>query len=297
MRKKENIPLSDKIKMIIKLRQYDRITLIDNIFSTNKEQYFGWFFTNPLDKNFTFKEDTNLDGLADDLEVTNGSWKLVKEDFRQHIQEINLNSGSAVLTIDVPSYLQRRNNFYLYFNIKMLSGVVDLDVNVYWDDVKLSQAWHQRYIAGEHNNQWFERLLKWLIYRVPLFNKIKLEFSAVSADFYIDNVVVGKDKGFLRNPEKFEYESSEHNIEINNLISEKNIYLVYSGIENKNIRLYWGVINRLGLKFLKKLMNKDVLLRTHDRRIIVGKIVSMSVNYIPRTQFPILKLQLGIKEE
>jgi len=288
-----NIEDSKKLKFIM-LKSEAPITLIDSSFETAKELYYNWFFDKPLNENFTFKEDSNVDGLADSLEVENGTYSIVKEDYRPHIQKLELTNGRAKLTIDIPNSLRTANSFYLYFNIKMLSGKVDVDVNVYYDDVKLSQAWHQHFIAGENNYEWIERCLKFLIYRIPYFNRIKIEFYG-TASFYIDNVLITKNKSFFRNPETFSLEDNKETIEIENLINEKTIYFFFKGKKSNNIRLYWAVINRNALKFLKNLFNKFVLFRTHDRKIIVGKIIDMEVEYIKRTKKPILSLNLTIQ--
>ena len=292
--KKEDLNIKDlkKLKFIM-LKTEPSIILIDSFYIDNKQRYYNWFFHKPLNENFTFKFDNNIDGLADDLEVENGAYSIVKEDYRPHIQKIELNNGRAKLSVEVPKFLRNADSFFLYFNVKTLSGRVDVDVNVYYDEVKLGQVWHQHFIAGENDYNWIERCLKFLTYKIPYFNKIKIEFYGTSS-FYIDNVLITKDRSFLRNPQTFEIKNIKDVIEIENLISEKNLYFVYKGKRDDGIKLYWSVINRKSLVFLKQLFNKYVLFRTHDKKIIVGKIIEMNVEYIKRTKQPIVGLTLSI---
>lgn len=292
--KKEELGIKElkKLKFIM-LKTEPVITLVDSFYIDNKQRYYNWFFHKPLNENFTFKFDNNIDGLANDLEVENGAYSIVKEDYRPHVQKLELSSGRAKLIVDVPNFLRSANSFFLYFNVKMESGRVDVDVNIYYDEIKLGRVWHQHFIAGENGYNWIERCLKFLTYEIPYFNKIKIEFYGTSS-FYIDNVLITKDRGFLRNPETFEIKDTNDVIEIENLISEKSLYFVYRGKRSDGAKLYWSVINRKSLLFLKQLFNKYVLFRTHDRKLIVGKIIGMDVEYIKRTRQPIISLTLSI---
>ena len=273
------------------------ITLIDEHTVDNKEKYISWFLEEAINDNFNFKSDNDADGLSDDCSIENGSVTYTKDGDRNSIQDIILNEGGKyTVSISISKFYQNRDYFWLYFDIKMVSGKVDVDVNVYYNNIYLSQAWHQHFIAGENNYDWIIRLLKFNIYRIPLFDEIKVVFTGSNSEFMLDNLLVTKEKNIFRNPEAFSYNVEQNNIEIENLISEKNIYLVYKGSQNKNIRLYWGVLNRIGLNFLKKLVNKPILFKTHDRKVISGKIKNLKVGYLKRTQKPIVSVELSIEQ-
>jgi len=292
------ININDSRKLRFNLSKIEpSITLIDGYTVDNKEKYISWFLEEAINENFNFKSDNNVDGLADGSTIENGSVSYIKENDRNNIQNIILNEGGKyVVSIPISKFYQNRDYFWLYFDIKMVSGKIDVDVNVYYNNIYLTQSWHQHFIAGENNYDWIIRLLKFNIYRIPLFDEIKVIFTGSNSEFMLDNLLITKEKNIFRNPEVFSYNVEQNNIEIENLISEKNIYLIYKGIQNKNIRLYWGVLNRIGLIFLKKLVNKPILFKTHDRKIITGKIKNLRVNYLKRTRKPIVSIEASIEQ-
>ena len=296
--KHDFLNINDSKKLRFNLSKTEpSITLIDEHTVDNKEKYISWFLEEAINDNFNFKSDNDADGLSDDCSIENGSVTYTKDGDRNSIQDIVLNEGGKyTVSISISKFYQNRDYFWLYFDIKMVSGKVDVDVNVYYNNIYLSQAWHQHFIAGENNYDWIIRLFKFNIYRIPLFDEIKVVFTGSNSEFMLDNLLITKEKNIFRNPETFSYNVEQNNIEIENLISEKNIYLVYKGVQNKNIRLYWGVLNRIGLNFLKKLVNKPILFKTHDRKVISGKIKNLKVSYLKRTQKPIVSVELSIEQ-
>lgn len=257
--------------------------------------YFRWIFNTPTNPNFSFYEDFNMDGIADNWGITNGSGTIIQQKERHHVQQVQLITDGKFETIIDVIEIPIDREYLLYLNIEILSGEVEFDMSVYYDTTKL-QTIYTRKFKSLPNIDWQELFTKVDVSGVPLFNKIKCTFHSNNTTFNLDNFMVIDDYATIMNPTTFDYSEHIYDTELYNLNKQKNIYLVpYKFKKFKgDIRCSWVVLNKTSLDFLKRIFNKRILIRTHDRKIITGKVNRMSVDYIPETYAKIVRGELTI---
>jgi hypothetical protein len=276
--------------------------LYDNIFISSElseglteTRYFNWLFNHPINTNFSFEEDSDLDGIPTGWELTNGilNYEIDKE--KKHYLDITFTTGGIFNRLIDITNIPNSQEFYLYLDIKTITGDVDCEINLYYDSIKLSQNYHYRFRTGDYAN-WRNYFVKFESYNIPLFNKIEVKFYGDNTRYYIDNVSIIDDYKSINNPTDFSYNEKNNVIEIANLSQEKNIFLIpyKNDIIEEGITSAWTILNKTQLNYLKSIMNKKIILRTHDRKSITGKITEMSVDYIEDTIKKVFKVNLNI---
>ena len=223
--------------------------------STNN--FKRWYFSKSLISNFSFEDDCNFDGIADNWTDSNVTGEIINEYLRFHVQKLTYSSGGYIQrTI---SGLTAASSYKLQFETK---GKTHMRVLIN------DKEFYHIYIDSE--NTWFH------FENDFTFNatSIVIKFYNDSDIVYLDNVILNLvSENISINPTSFNYEVADNSIEQKTIDNE---VLFIEPIDRKitvnNISPMWALVDVVDKEFFDGIVGEKVLIRAHTNDVFTVKI-------------------------
>lgn len=235
--------------------------------------YTRWLLASPINLNFSFSDDSDLDGLADNWTNTGATvYSISDSEHRYHVQYYKEGTLSQLTSV-TPS---NPNNYRVFFEIKT-DGDVIFYVKTYIASVQREGGYF--YSKTINSTTWTSELIELLLTDA---DEIEIGFvCGAGISMWIDNVaVVEYTTSFILNPSKFKYNLKSNATYETSIDNSKII------IENTN-RLYtvelsdyiWESITYTERVALETLINENVIIKTHDNKIFNARVVDLTFDY------------------
>jgi hypothetical protein len=233
--------------------------------------YNKWHVGVPCNPNFSFEDDTNVDGLADHWTASDDEgYQIVDSGSKSHCQQIN-----SIHILSTPFSCQRSVTVMQY---RIVSGVgfefrvMQTGGSAFWGDVyyKEDDLWH--YIEVDDPD---------------IQGSIYYAISTDSAIVQVDNVatmnILTLNEG--KNPTVFSYDDTMDEEDVDSINDE--LYKVRSIAYRhhyNSMDAIWVYETKPELKYLKTLIGKKILLHTHEPYLYAVRVREISKNYLEGEQ-------------
>lgn len=230
--------------------------------------YRQWIFNCSINDNFSFEDDSDGNGLADNLTDVSGTHSRTEEGIRFHIQKTN---GSFYLE----QIIDNTKNYRIYFDYKV-TGTTSIIIDRYNNAGQYVDTWKDENLT---DTEWNYKEYAYTANAEVI--KLKITFSCDSGLLYLDNLaIIENSTNILINPTTFGYGlvSKAETVEtIDNTMHfiepYKNKYII------ENLTPLWALINYEKKLEVDNLINEKILIRTHDKNVFTAKVIGINWEY------------------
>lgn len=230
--------------------------------------YTRFIFYKPENDNFSFADDLDGDGLADNLTSVSGTHTMTQVGKRFHVQQT---TGSFYLeqTID------NATDYRIYFDLKT-TNTVNVTIKRYDAGDSLIDTW---YNTDFTNTSWSGTTVSYTANATIV--KLRIYITASSGTAYVDNLaIVSGSTEFIINPSDFSYNLESQAQEEKSIDgSIQFIEPIYRKYKANLPEYAWTWITSTELDTLETLINEKILIRTHDSKSFSAKLMKMNVDY------------------
>jgi len=237
--------------------------------------YVNWLFGVPQNPNFSFQQDTDNDGLADNWTGDSAKCEIYEDAFCRHGQKIYYTNLTSDLFSTIGGVTRVSFRYMIlagtHFSITLTSnaGVIMPTVTKYAVDTGYN-TW--QYHEEEFTNSIFTDSAWFLLH-------------SSQAHIVIEDLAVVHDNNqqeFVVNPTNFEdtegiREDKVHTINDENFLVKPILYYY----QQRDISAIFDYVDRDQLDYLKSNMRTDILIRMSDDRMMPAKITNIEELYRP----------------